>query len=157
MTCPGHFLRYACHARGRFSQGLIIERGAGAEEDAVAVGEGMAVDAHALVGDAVEAIDIFDQPGAIAPAQAGVEAGDAARGNLYIVAGQASNRHYRLVELPLTDDLPVDLHAQARSRHALFASLPPRRHCPGAIAALPIEPVCRRCHRHAGGRWPVAW
>jgi len=82
--------------------------------DPVAVGEGQAFDALALVDDPVDALSILNDPSIVLVADARVQARDTLIGDAYIVARQAANGDQRLVQPALTDYPAVEFDEDTR-------------------------------------------
>lgn len=79
---------YACSmgcSRAALRQCLILEHCVGSEVDALSVAEDEMFYQVALIDQAIQAFGILDDPGAIIPADLGVQARDALGWNLYII------------------------------------------------------------------------
>src|SRR5436189_6239362 len=87
--------------------GLIAEHCGGSDVDLVSVVEGQALNACALVYDAVDAVGILDDPGVVLIANACVQTRDTLVGNTHIVALQAANSDQRFVEPTLANDFAI--------------------------------------------------
>src|SRR5947199_9810917 len=97
--------------------GLIAEHCGGSDVDLVSVIEGQALNACALVDDAVDAVGILDDPGVVLIANACVQTRDALVGNTHMVALQAANSDQRFVEPTLANDCAIVVDEDARRIH----------------------------------------
>jgi hypothetical protein len=125
-----------------FLCGLVVEDHLWSKDYPVTIGEQVPVDAIALIGNAVQAIGILDQPRAILPTYPSVQARNALRWHLYIVSSEAANSQHRFVEWIHSDDLPIDLDPHASTL----------RSSPVSIAIASQETTTSGCHRYRC--WP---
>src|SRR5437763_8815370 len=102
---------------------LIAEHYGGSDVDPVSVIEGQALNACALVYDAVDAVGILDDPGVVLIANACVQTRDTLVGNTHIVALQSANSDQRFVEPTLANDFVIVFDGDASLFHRALRCL----------------------------------
>src|SRR5438105_6900497 len=97
--------------------GLIVEHRGRGNVDLIAIVEGQALDADALVDDAVDAIGILDDPAVVLITNACVQTRDTLVGHPHIVAVSAPNGDQRFVKPTLTHDFAIEFDEDASLFH----------------------------------------
>jgi len=69
----------------------------------------MPIDASSFNGDSIQTVRILNQPGAIFPANPGVQARDAISKYRYIVGRKTANSQYGFIQWLFPDDFPIYL------------------------------------------------
>src|SRR5437660_11115283 len=106
----------------------------------------MLLNATPLIEKPIQAISVLDQPGIVLPTNLRVQARNTIHRYLDIIAREASQSEDRLIELPVADELPIDLN-----EHASMLPCRPtlRWHVSVGLSPLPLmlSVPSYRCHR----------
>src|SRR5262245_41029823 len=90
-------------------QALVAKTHLWRQSYAVTLPQLVLVDPIPLIHDAVQAIDVLDEPRPVLPAKPRVQARDALRWYLYVVSRETSDGQYELVELTFAHGFSIHL------------------------------------------------